>query len=127
MTPDNHRAARRPILALAFLALAGIGASITAGSVSAQSTTGTLEGQVTTQLGVLPGMYAGPLPGVRIRLTGAGQQYEGYSQDAGYYKFEQLPPGEYDLIATFNGARPYEKQVEIIAGETTTLNIIMAP
>ena len=63
------------------------------------------------------------LPGASILLT---QLDRGAATDVdGNYVIQNVPAGTYNLTASFVGFRTFRQTVEVRAGQTTTLNIVM--
>src|SRR5687768_5243700 len=85
--------------------------------VSAQQNTGALKGTVTDPMGSL-------VVGARVTIKNArGVITSATSNSSGTYEFRRVVPGTYQLQITAPGFNVYEeKEVEIEARETTTLN-----
>ncbi|WP_022834589.1 TonB-dependent receptor [Salisaeta longa] len=66
-----------------------------------------------------------PLPGANVVLDGTQR---GASTDAdGEYRIDGLPAGTYTVRVTFVGYEPATRTVDIAAGETETLDLVLAP
>lgn len=65
------------------------------------------------------------IQGAHIALAAAPNDQRGpiLSDDQGQFRFERLPAGEATLIASGPGVRRRQMQVEIAAGETTTVQV----
>lgn len=84
--------------------------------------------------GQTPGAVAGtvtsaetgaPLPSVNVALEGTER---GTATDAdGQFEIAQVPPGTYTLRASFVGYETAARSVAVRAGETTRLNLTLAP
>ncbi|MCC9043570.1 TonB-dependent receptor [Myroides sp. M-43] len=61
------------------------------------------------------------LPGAAVLLD-KGKQYT-VSNTNGYYEFLNIPAGEYTLSVSYIGYGDIEKQIEVIAGQNTVLNL----
>lgn len=90
-------------------------------TVMSQQSTGSLKGTVTDQLGAL-------VVGATIVVkNGKDSERTVTSNDNGNYEVRSLPPGRYDLTITAAGFNSLEeKNVELRAGKTTTLNMELA-
>jgi len=91
---------------------------VSAISVVSQQSTGSLKGTVKDQLGAL-------VVGASIVVkNGKNSERTATSDDNGDYVIRSLPPGRYDLTITAPGFNTLEeKNVELRAGKTTTLNM----
>ncbi len=87
-------------------------------TVTSQQSTGSIKGTVTDQLGAL-------VVGATIVIKdGKNSERTVTSNDNGNYEVRSLPPGRYDLTITAAGFNSLEeKNVELRAGKTTTLNV----
>src|SRR5687767_447785 len=85
--------------------------------LSAQQNTGALKGTVTDPMGSL-------VVGARVTIKNArGVITSATSNSSGTYEFRRVVPGTYQLQITAPGFNVFEeKEVEIEARETTTLN-----
>ena len=64
-----------------------------------------------------------PLPFANILIKGTTT---GTTSDVdGLYRFDDLDPGSYTLVFSFVGYQTKEIQVDVVAGETVTLNVTM--
>jgi hypothetical protein len=87
---------------------------------SAQSSTGTLRGQVQDVLG---GLVVG---GTLTVTDAAGVSRTATTDDEGRYAFTGLPPGRYTVRAEASGFEVYENtEVEVTAGATEPLNLTL--
>ena len=100
----------RSLIAFALLFLA---------SSAAYAQTGDIEGTVTDQTGAV-------LPGANVRVVELVQQGVGTATDAdGTYRIAGVPAGSYTVQARFVSYETAERQVEVIAGETVTIDFQM--
>jgi len=85
--------------------------------VAAQQNTGSLKGTVTDPMGSL-------VVGARVTIKNSrGGTTSATSNSSGVYEFRRVEPGTYDLHITAPGFNAFDqKEVEIQARETTTLN-----
>jgi len=87
----------------------------------AQSQTGAITGTITNA------ETNAPIPGVNVTVTSVSEETLGAATDGkGQYKIEEVPVGEQIVTASFVGFQNSNKTVQIVAGETTTLNFEMA-
>src|SRR5215212_2962834 len=86
-------------------------------ALAAQQNTGTLKGSVTDQLGSL-------VIDAKVSLKNArGVMVTANVNSSGVYDFKRLQPGTYELRIVAPGFNVFEeKEVEITARETTTVN-----
>jgi TonB-linked SusC/RagA family outer membrane protein len=81
--------------------------------------TGTVEGQVTDSTS------GDPIPGANVLLEGTNY---GASTDVnGSYTIEGVEPGTYTLNVSFVGFETFTEQVQVRAGETTTVPVAFQP
>ena len=99
---------------VAFVALTAFAAS--AGSLTAQTPTGTVSGRVTADNGQ-------PLAGAQVSLRGTGLGTR--TGDNGRYTIVNVPVGQYRLRAQMLGHRPVEDSVTVVAGQTVTRDVSM--
>lgn len=94
------------------LAVLGL-AVLAVGSVSAQTTTGTVRGTVT-------GSNGQPLVGAEVlaRNVESGVQRNSLSRDQGLYSLVGLPPGTYDVTARRIGSTAVTRRVTVQIGST---------
>ena len=106
---------------LALLVLAVI-ACLPPTAASAQSATGSIEGQVVDQSGaVLPGVS------VTITLPATGASRPVVTDEHGQFRAPLLPPGAYDIAAELAGFTPRRQTgVALTIGQTLTLRIEMS-
>lgn len=64
-----------------------------------------------------------PMPGATIQLKPI--QKGTISGSNGRFVLMDVPAGVYQLVASFVGYKPYEAQIEILAGETKEINIVL--
>jgi hypothetical protein len=88
----------------------------------AQETTGSIEGSVTDAQG-------GRVPNVTVTVTGVTQGFNrtGSTDEQGFYRFQQVPPGTYKL--TFGGSGFSEttrEDVQVNLGRATPVNVELA-
>ena len=100
--------------------LVALGLFLAACWVSAQGTTASLTGTVTSEGKALPGVtvtVSSPeLQGTRTKVTGAN----------GVYNFSALPPGDYTIAFELQGIQPVTKKVRLILAETTRTDADMS-
>jgi outer membrane receptor protein involved in Fe transport len=91
-----------------------------AGTITAQETTGSIIGTVTSQDGA-------PLPGVSIEVDDLerGLKRVASSGHAGDYIVAALPPARYQLTASLEGFRSVKQSVQVELGRTAGLDINM--
>jgi len=91
---------------------------LTASSISfAQIATGTLSGAVSDTQGAV-------LPGVTVTLAGTDRTSTAVTDDAGRFRFLQLPPGFYSVTAALQGFTTVVRdRVEVRVGQTVDLPI----
>jgi hypothetical protein len=76
--------------------------------------TGTITGIVSTQNGTIP------LAGVVVTLVGGGGEVGSNTSDGvGAFRFENVPPGEYVIVAAVDGFDPFTGNVTASAGQVT--------
>ena len=97
-------------IALTFVVLVG-------GITAAYAQTGTIRG-VVTDAGT-----GDPLIGVNVGLLGTS--IGAPTGIDGDYRINRVPAGTYTLAATSIGYRNFQVQIEVVAGETLELNIVM--
>jgi hypothetical protein len=95
---------------------------VAAGLMMAQSSTGTLTGQVTDQQGAV-------IPGANVKLLDptTNQAREANTNDVGRYTITSVPPGDYTVTVTkegFTAARLTGQHVDV--GQVLTLNVPLA-
>jgi outer membrane receptor protein involved in Fe transport len=90
----------------------------------AQGTTGTLSGKVTDSSGAV-------LPGVTVTLTGPSLQgvRNTVSDDQGFYRFRNVPPGpDYTITATLAGFRDAtQSAIRVFLGQEGAVNLTLSP
>ena len=84
---------------------------LTAGSLGAQSQTGTISGRVT-------GETNAPLVGAQVRIVGTGLGT--LTGDNGRYTLVNVPVAQYRLRAQMIGHRPVERPVTVTANQAAT-------
>lgn len=110
-----------PIGLLAAIALLALG--VQAHAQNTANGRGILQGQVR-----VPGADGQPasLPGAELKLIGPSPDSatrSGFTNEAGEYRFAELPPGIYQLEAGVQGFKKLTKTVTIKAGEATVENL----
>jgi hypothetical protein len=89
-----------------------------AGTLSAQATSGKIQGTVLDPNGQ-------PVVGAQVNLVGTS--LGAVTGDKGYYFINSAPAGVYTVRATFIGLQPAEKQnVRVLSGQTLTLDFKLA-
>ena len=99
-----------------------IGLLIASAPAFAQRTTGDIVGTVTDDTGAV-------VPGVTVTLTGAGAAgaFTSITSARGFYFFNRLFPGRYELSFTMDGFTPAKRTgVPVDLGVTTTQNVTMS-
>ena len=90
------------------------------GSAGAQSVTGSIQGSVVDQTGVLPGVT------VVVTNTATAAARTMVTDATGTFRAELLPVGQYDLSAELQGFAPRKQTgVEVTVGSTLTFRIEM--
>ena len=80
--------------------------------------TGVVEGTITDE------GTGTPIPGVNVALEGT--QRGAATDTSGYYRIGDVEPGTYTVVASFIGyGDEAEQGVEVMAGETTTVDLMM--
>ena len=89
-----------------------------AGSAFAQANA-QLSGTVTDQSGGVVGKVA-----ITLRDVGTNVMYSATSNDTGFYAIPNLPPGIYELKASYTGFAPYtQRGITLTVGESATVNV----
>ena len=103
-----------------FLALSvgfAIALVIVTSPLSAQQTTGKIEGTVSDQAGV-------PIANAQVFVVGTS--FGAISNDKGYYFINNVPVGSYTVRAQFIGYAPAEvRGVRVLGGNTITVDVKM--
>lgn len=94
---------------LVFLSLLG-----NLGTAFAQSATGSVSGNITTN-------DDKPASGVTIKIKGSAKN--AIANDKGYFQIKNLSTGTYTLHISLIGYQPQEEEVQIEAGKVSTVNI----
>ncbi|MFZ0061443.1 MAG: carboxypeptidase regulatory-like domain-containing protein, partial [Pyrinomonadaceae bacterium] len=83
-----------------------------------QETTGTIEGTVKDPSGAV-------VPGVSVTATGTGYSRTVTTDDAGFFRLQQVPPGVYTVMtaATSGFGGSTSSNVEVVLGKTTPVAI----
>ena len=83
-----------------------------------QETTGTIEGTVKDPSGAV-------VPGVSVTVTGTGYSRTVATDDAGFFRVQQVPPGVYSVTtaATSGFGGSTSSNVEVVLGKTTPVAI----
>ncbi|HVN32638.1 MAG TPA: TonB-dependent receptor [Thermoanaerobaculaceae bacterium] len=107
------RERRTRILVVAVLAMAVVAPGLWA------QTTATIQGTIADPSNV-------PLVGVEVLATGAQGVKTVMTDEKGFYRIPNLPPGSYELIATLQGYAPGEfRKIQLQPGQTLTLNVTL--
>ena len=87
-------------------------------SLHAQMNVGTIVGTVTDSSGAV-------VPAVKLVAVNQGTQVtrETQTNSSGSYTFKALPVGRYNVTGTLAGFQTYERTVQVVSGETVTLDI----
>ncbi len=65
---------------------------------------------------------------ITLRGVDTNQVYTAVANDAGYYLIPSLPPGKYELVATYSGFAKYTQTgIVLTVGQTATVNITLNP
>ena len=103
------------ILAVLFLYLMPLGVvEAGAGQADSPETTGTLQGKVTLKT------KGTPIHNAAVIIVELGRTAE--TDNHGSYEFQQVPPGNYDVVISVPGLSSEMQTVEIAAGATVTLD-----
>jgi TonB-linked SusC/RagA family outer membrane protein len=89
---------------------------LSASALGAQAQTGTVSGRVAGDNGQ-------PLVGAQVHLVGTGLGTR--AGDNGQYAIVNVPVGQYRLRSQMIGHRPVEVAVAVVAGQTTTQDVVM--
>src|SRR5687767_2056843 len=87
----------------------------------AQVSTATIQGTVTDASGVLPGAS------VTAREVTSGFTHEATSEADGSFTLAGLRPGRYEITVAVSQYKPEVKTVEVLVGQTVTLNFRINP
>src|SRR5580704_12378444 len=100
------------------LAIIVLAIFLSAASVIAQTSTGTLHGRITDPSGAV-------IPKATVTATSAdGKSVDALTNNQGTYEFKGLAPGNYTVTALAKGfATDQELDVKIAAGQTEELDI----
>ncbi len=96
---------------------------LSAAALRGQVTTGTVQGTVTDSSGAV-------IPGVSLELvnTATNQRHSARSNDSGVYVFQLLPPGSYQLRASFQGFRTAQVSgIQVEIGNNTIIDVTLQP
>jgi outer membrane receptor protein involved in Fe transport len=91
---------------------------VTAAAVVAQETTGSLAGTVKNDLGEA-------IAGASVTAIGPLGQVSTDTGSEGVFRFLKLSPGDYVVIAEFEGFQPVTTTLTVALGETMTVNFTM--
>jgi Carboxypeptidase regulatory-like domain/TonB dependent receptor-like, beta-barrel len=81
-----------------------------------------LTGTVTDQTGGVVGKVA-----ITLRDVGTNLTYSATSNDSGFYAIANLPPGTYELKASYTGFAPYTQTgIVLLVGQSATVNVALA-
>src|SRR5207247_7579243 len=97
--------------------------SLGSGHAFAQATaSGTIQGTVTDKSGAV-------VSGAQVVAKNKGTEFErtAATSDTGYYRFELLPVGTYTVTVTKTGFASVSQTIEILIGQTTTVNAELKP
>lgn len=92
--------------------------SLLPGPLPAQTTAGTLTGEITDSSGAA-------VPGAKISVKNAatGQSRETEADETGNYRISRLAPGDYEITVSANGFNTAESKATLAAGESQTVNV----
>jgi hypothetical protein len=114
MTRSSVRAFAR---AARWFALAAVGLGLGASALLAQGSTGKIEGHVRDQSGA-------PVASAQVVIVGTA--FIATADARGYYFFNNVPAGVYNLKAAFVGYKPVEVAgLRVIQGQTMTQDIVL--
>ncbi|MES1225109.1 MAG: carboxypeptidase-like regulatory domain-containing protein, partial [Bacteroidota bacterium] len=82
--------------------------------VSAQTTTGTIEGRVTTADNK-------PAEGVTVLVKNLNRNT--IADNNGFYKIENIPAGNHTLVISLVSQPDVEQEVKVVAGKTVSINV----
>lgn len=101
------------------IALAAVVLGVSASALVAQGSTGKIEGTVQD-----PGGQ--PVANAQVRIVGTA--FATTANPAGYYFFNSVPAGEYDIRVNYVGYKPKEIQgFRVLSGQTATLDVTLDP
>lgn len=119
----GDRAAAEPLILMCANASARNAADLCAtlgALLGTDSGGGVLQGRVTSET------VPGPLGGVPAKVMLAGTSYSTLADAKGVYRFRNLPPGTYRLLAVRPGSELFEGPVTV-SGAETVYDIVMPP
>ena len=93
----------------------------TAGHAVAQISTATVQGKVSDQTGVLPGVT------VTARETDSGMSREATTDAEGAYSIPGLRPGTYEIRVTMSQYKPQARTVTALVGQTLSVDFRVSP
>lgn len=102
--------------------MASLVALFGAGTATAQTVTGTVEGTITDSQG-------GRLPGVTmtLRSTETGQVRATVTGSEGFYKMPFVPIGRYRISSEISGFGGKTREIEVRLNSTTVVDLVLAP
>ncbi len=103
------------LMAVAFVWL------VPAGAAHAQVSTATIQGTASDATGVLPGAS------VTAREVQSGFTHEATTAEDGTFTLAGLRPGSYQITVAISQYKPEAKTVEVLVGQTVTLNFRITP
>ena len=92
-----------------------------AGAALAQGSTATVQGRVSDQTGVLPGVT------VTAREIASGFSREAITDAEGVYRIAGLRPGTYEIRVTMDQYQPQARTVTALVGQTLTVDFSVRP
>jgi hypothetical protein len=95
--------------------------AVVAGTADAQISTATVQGKVSDQTGVLPGVT------VTARDTGSGFTRDATTDGEGLYSLAGLVPGTYEIRVTLDQYKPQARTVQVLVGRTITVDFSVSP
>ena len=107
--------------AAAWLTAVGLLSLVTGGTARAQVSTATIQGKVSDATGVLPGAT------VTAREVQSGFSDEATTAGDGTFTLAGLRPGKYQITVAVSQYKPEAKTVEVLVGQTVTLNFRITP
>ncbi len=90
-------------------------------SAAAQGTTAAIQGTIIDATGSLPGAN------ITARDVQSGFTYEAVSDSQGGFNLSGLRPASYDIAVAMNQYKPQARTVQLLAGQTVTVNFKIDP
>ncbi len=90
-------------------------------SAAAQGTTAAIQGTIIDATGPLPGAD------ITARDVQSGFTYQAVSDSQGGFNLSGLRPASYDIAVAMNQYKPQARTVQVLAGQTVTVNVKIDP